>query len=528
MTNRAVIYTRVSSDDQVEGFSLEAQREACLKLCEDRGYQIIGIYEERGRSGKTVHRPQFQQMIRDAQAKQFDVLVVHKLDRFSRSLLDVLTWLSRLDEHGVSFVSASEQFDFTTPFGKIILAILGAFAQWYVENLAQEVRKGKRQRAKAGNYSTRLPVGYTTTQFIREILERVDLTEAQATALEDALEAAHDLPNDAAIICPITSPGVLKAFELYSTGRYSFGRLALWLNNNGYLMRSHSGFTTWTWANVRYVLENPFYTGVIVYTEKGQDTEIYEGNHPALIGQEMFDRCRQVQMERAAGRNYGRKAQHVYPLSPILYCIECGSPIVGQYRRRKDGTGYRMYRDAAANYQRECLQRPRSGRADELEALTVDVLTQLQVRLPQDWQTRIVTMASEQRSIASQAQEQQTAMLQTRLERAKRLFVMGELSEDEYTAMRDEINAQMPTQQPRLITPTANTSALAAVLTDLPALLKHATLDELQSIYKLLFDRMYMGGGTITAVQPTSLLWSLVQPQLKSPQESPYFVVRTE
>src|SRR5579872_2689014 len=87
---RAVIYTRVSSEEQVLGWSLEAQRTQCLALVEARDWEFIRIYEEPGRSAKTDLRPVFQRMMRDAELGRFDVIVVHKLDRFSRSLLDVV------------------------------------------------------------------------------------------------------------------------------------------------------------------------------------------------------------------------------------------------------------------------------------------------------------------------------------------------------------------------------------------------------------------------------------------------------
>ena len=102
------------------------------------------------RSGKTVHRPAFQQMLDDARQGQFDVLVCHKLDRFSRSLVDVLLTLDELQQCNVTFASASEPIDFTTPIGCMMLVILAFFAEWYLQNLSAETTKGKRARFEAG------------------------------------------------------------------------------------------------------------------------------------------------------------------------------------------------------------------------------------------------------------------------------------------------------------------------------------------------------------------------------------------
>src|SRR5258708_19572586 len=102
---RSAVYTRVSSEEGVLGWSLEAQRWQCLALVETRGWQLVRIYEEPGRSAKTDLRPVFQRLMRDAELQRFDVIVVHKLDRFSRNLLDVVKNVGRLKKPAVGLVS---------------------------------------------------------------------------------------------------------------------------------------------------------------------------------------------------------------------------------------------------------------------------------------------------------------------------------------------------------------------------------------------------------------------------------------
>ncbi|HIQ01296.1 MAG TPA: recombinase family protein, partial [Anaerolineales bacterium] len=130
---RAAIYSRVSSAElQLDGFSLDAQRAACERLAQERGWEVMAIYTDPGVSARATQRPQFQQMVEDARAGRFDVIIVHKLDRFSRSVVDVLMTL-REEELGVTLVSATESFDFTTPTGRAMLTVMAAFAQWYLE-----------------------------------------------------------------------------------------------------------------------------------------------------------------------------------------------------------------------------------------------------------------------------------------------------------------------------------------------------------------------------------------------------------
>jgi hypothetical protein len=98
-------------------------------------------------------------MMADALARKFDVVVVHKLDRFSRNLRITLEYFDKLLEAGVAFVSINEQIDFTTPSGKVHLALLGAFAQYYSDNLSQETKKGWAERRAQGLYCGLLPFG---------------------------------------------------------------------------------------------------------------------------------------------------------------------------------------------------------------------------------------------------------------------------------------------------------------------------------------------------------------------------------
>jgi DNA invertase Pin-like site-specific DNA recombinase len=113
---RAVSYIRVSREEQVEGWSLAAQRDQCAELAARRSWDMAQVFEEPGRSAKTDLRPTFQRMMSQAEARRFDVIIVHKLDRFSRSLANVVRNVARLKEAKVGLVSVSEPWlDTTTP-----------------------------------------------------------------------------------------------------------------------------------------------------------------------------------------------------------------------------------------------------------------------------------------------------------------------------------------------------------------------------------------------------------------------------
>jgi site-specific DNA recombinase len=159
---RAAIYARVSTEEQVEGYSIDAQRRTFQTFAKDRQWEICREYIDEGKSARTDNinkRPAFKEMVADALAGQFDVLVVHKLDRFARNLRITLEYFDKLSKAEVSFVSISENMDFSTPWGRLALTLLGGLAQFYSDNLSQETKKGWAERKEQGLYAGLLPFG---------------------------------------------------------------------------------------------------------------------------------------------------------------------------------------------------------------------------------------------------------------------------------------------------------------------------------------------------------------------------------
>jgi DNA invertase Pin-like site-specific DNA recombinase len=156
---RAALYARVSSEMQADNWSTEAQLDACRKLAADRGWEVVAEYTD-VESAKTTARPSFQHMLASAKGHGIDVIIVHKLDRFSRSVIDTLRLLQELHALDVGFVSASENIDFSSPMGKMMLTMLASFAEYFIDNLSQETAKGKRRRAENGHWNSAVPFGY--------------------------------------------------------------------------------------------------------------------------------------------------------------------------------------------------------------------------------------------------------------------------------------------------------------------------------------------------------------------------------
>src|SRR5450759_55789 len=160
---RAAMYIRVSTEEQAEeGWSVDAQERALRSFCLAKDWQVVSIFKDEGKTGTNTNRPGFQAMLQAARGRQFETIVVHKLDRFSRNLEDVLRILGELEKWSVSFVSATEaNLDFTTPYGRMMLGVMGTMSQWYVDNLRNETTKGKRERFEQGFYNGDLRFGYS-------------------------------------------------------------------------------------------------------------------------------------------------------------------------------------------------------------------------------------------------------------------------------------------------------------------------------------------------------------------------------
>lgn len=149
---KIAIYIRVSTEDQAkEGYSLEVQREYLESFAQREGYEIFKVYSDDGISAYSTRRPALQQLLADAKAKRFELVLVYKIDRFSRNLKDLLMLVDELSSYGVGFKSATEPFDTTTSAGKLMFQQLGSFAEFERNRIAERVFPGMVKGVQQGN-----------------------------------------------------------------------------------------------------------------------------------------------------------------------------------------------------------------------------------------------------------------------------------------------------------------------------------------------------------------------------------------
>lgn len=290
------LYVRVSTDAQAEeGYSLEAQKERLLARCKSDDIENTEIYEDGGWSGKNIERPSIQRLITDILDGKVERVMVYKLDRLSRSQKDVLYLLEDIFEpNHVSFVSLNENFDTSTPYGKAMVGILAAFAQFERENIQMRTSMGMRERIKEGKWrgGGTLPFGYNY--------------DANADML---------VPNEYA-------DDVRKIYNLYLEG-YSTTQLAKMFPVSGD-------------RQITQILSRITYLGKISH-----NGEVYEGLHEPLIDEYTWNKV-QKRLEERSNKHIST-SKHL--LTGLMYCGKCGAKM--RYQKwSKDKNGnikYKIY-----------------------------------------------------------------------------------------------------------------------------------------------------------------------------------------
>jgi site-specific DNA recombinase len=437
---RAVGYGRASTTEQVEeGHSLDAQEHAIVEFCRARGWTLVELYVDPGLSGALVDRPSLQRLLQDAAKGKFDVLVVHAIDRFYRDLQGLLSAFKQLQELGVSFISITENLDFTTPWGKLALAVLGTLAEVYLDKLRIETSKGKKARVRKGLSNGTPPLGYCRG----DCAGCSDPNGEGYCPLFGQPSLSPAGPADPWVAHPIEQAAVKLAFAQYATGEYSHGDIADLLNEHVHLSengqevrfrtkgrRGRSEPGRFNKDSVRDLLQNVHYTGQVAYygpktgdRRKRDPVALYPGQHPALVDQALFDRCREV---RALMSCHPRKApdyiSNLYLLSGLLYCAQCGRPM-----RAQSASGVRYYQDKTRIlHTGDCDQM--MVKAEEVEEQVARYL--ISFYLPSNWREEVLAGLCSPEDRAAMAEKEQE--LQSRLARLVELYLAGDVDRPRY------------------------------------------------------------------------------------------------
>ena len=318
---RAAVYARFSSDNQRDE-SIDAQLRAIHEYAEKNNIVIVEEYIDKARSATTDNRPEFLRMIKEASEHTFDVVLVHKLDRFARNRHDSIGYRMELKRHGVSLISILEYLDDGSPESVILESVLEAMAEYYSLNLAREVNKGMKENALKGLHTGGIPpLGYDVDPDTKKLV----LNEVEAVI-------------------------VRLIFERVIEG-VGYGEIIEELNNKGYKSKAGNNFAK---NSLSSILTNEKYIGTYVFNKAcSKDVDGKRNNHkfkddseiirmentiPVIIEKEKFELVQEKLQSRK--HKFSNRTIEAYLLTGKIFCGSCGGAYVGS--RRNSGRNKRQ------------------------------------------------------------------------------------------------------------------------------------------------------------------------------------------
>lgn len=335
-TRRCYIYTRVSTSMQVDGYSLDAQKDKLKKYAEFQDMVVAGEYSDEGKSGKNIEgRPQFMQMLKDIESgkDKVEFVLVFKLSRFGRNAADVLSSLQRMQDFGVNLICVEDGIDSSKDSGKLMISVLSAVAEIERENILVQTMEGRRQKAREGKWNGGFaPYGYK-------------LENGYLYIAEDEAEVIRII------------------YDKYVNTTMGASAVANYLNEHGYVKKKRQNNTLDMFSAhfIKLVLDNPVYCGKLAYGRrknekiagtrnqyhivKQDEYPVYEGVHEAIIPEEVWQMAQRKRQETGVKSEKIYNQEHENILSSILRCPVCGAAMYGNVNRKKkkDGTLYKDY-----------------------------------------------------------------------------------------------------------------------------------------------------------------------------------------
>lgn len=345
------IYIRVSTQEQVEGYSLSEQETRLKAYCTARGWVVGNVYSDAGFSGGNTNRPALQKLINDIKDKKLDTVIVYKLDRLSRSQKDTLTIIEDIFiKNDINFISISENFDTSTPFGKAMIGILSVFAQLERDTIKERMKLGAIGRAKNGYFHGGgfVPIGY---DYIDGELVKNDYEAIQ----------------------------VLEIYDLFLKG-YPISRIRKILASK-YTNKYGNWYSD---SSVKSCLTTPIYYGKITYAG-----EMYDGRHDPIVSKELFDKV-QARLKELDSTKTERAKTPFKPtqlLSGLVWCQNCGARYYTHHingrKHLKDHKGwdyYSCYSRTKSNKRmvKDPNCKSKNWRVDEVDKLVIAEVLKLQ------------------------------------------------------------------------------------------------------------------------------------------------------
>ncbi len=309
VTKQAYAYLRVSSEEQVTNFSLDNQKDYCLREAERQEYEIVSIYREEGVSAKTIKRPQLLSLLEDCRKNKdtISAIFIYKIDRISRETFDYLAIKRRLAEYGIRIISVTEPTE-DNPTGEFLETLLAATAKLDNATKGLRTQDGMRKRLESGWANGRAPVGY--------------------------LNSLSSAPESKPIIAPDPEQFdlVKKSWDEMATGIYSLDLMSGYMNKLGIVIKiGKRTLPISRGQQTQRIFRNKFYCGYVVNKKFGIDKI---GNHQAMISEDLFYKVQAIIDGRSYTAGIHQKKQHEdFPLRGQVICGICNQLLTASFSR---------------------------------------------------------------------------------------------------------------------------------------------------------------------------------------------------
>ncbi len=345
------IYTRVSTNNQVfDGESLDEQEQKLINYCKLKNWEIIKVYREEGVSAKNLDRPKFKELIRDIEKGLIDTVVIKKIDRLSRSILDFEKTYNFFEKSKINLVSLQENFDTSTAIGRAIIRTVMVFAQLEREQTAERTLDVMEYRAQQGLWNGGYPpLGYDYDKEKNELIINSVESEIVRLIFEKYLELGS---------CMGTANYINKLNH----------RNKIFVNRKNGKVGGNQFIDT----TINGILKNQIYTGNIKYKDK-----IYQGKHKSIISKELFEKVQNLlNHNRRKNSNYKKVGNHSFLLDKLVKCGYCGSFMAPRWATSKSRR-YFYYECTSVGHSGKEACEVRQISAPALEEVIIERISQI-------------------------------------------------------------------------------------------------------------------------------------------------------
>lgn len=394
---KAALYVRVSTEDQArEGFSIPAQIKALREYCYKNDIKIFNEYIDEGISGTREDRPQFQLMIKDGLKSKYDIILVHKFDRFARKVELSQRIKNQLKNANINVVSITEPLE-DSPMGFFVGGLHELLAEYYIKNLSNEVKKGQNEKVSQGYVLNRLCYGYKNVNGVATVVEE----QAQVVRL---------------------------IFDMFNSGKGTLV-IANWLNDHG-IPTMECG--KWNTSQINYMLKNITYTGVMKWSGK-----LYDGIVPEIIDKEYFMKTQ----SKIIPHKQPKRKEHYdrFLLLGILYCGYCGAPMrISRSRSNgnRNGKVYYMYTCSKARYDKNACSFTRHFERSRIEKTFLSNAVEIINGTNTDFSIY-------RPSTIEEVLEERKSKIINELNRAKKAYLEEVFTLEEYKSEKDRLENEL-------------------------------------------------------------------------------------